>query len=202
MITLYDFPLSGNAYRVRLFLSLLGLEHETTLVDLKLGQHKQDDYMKLNPLGQVPTLIDDEEIIRDSCAILIYLSEKYDHSARWGGQTAAEKAHIQEWLSFAVREMVFGPAYARAVKVFGRAFDIEEAKTMSHRLFSDVMEPHLRQNQWLAAGRPTIADIANYAYTAVADEGEISLDDYPDIRRWLSDVEALPGFVAMPRANG
>lgn len=201
MITLYDFPLSGNAYRARLFLSLLGLDYKNSLIDLAQGEHKQEGYMKLNPLGQVPTLVDDNEIIRDSCAILIYLSEKYDDSGNWSCNTAAEKAHIQEWLSFAVREMVFGPAYARAVKVFGRAFDIEEAKTMSHRLFSDVMEPHLQQNQWLAAGRPTIADIANYPYTAVADEGEISLDDYPNIRRWLKDVEALPGFVAMPRAG-
>jgi len=201
MITLYDFPLSGNAYRVRLFLKLLGLEHETTLIDLARRQHKEEAYLKLNPLGQVPTLIDGDEIFRDSCAILIYLSDKYDNSGNWSGKTAEEKAHIQEWLSFAVHEMVFGPAFARAVKVFGRPFDFEEACTVSHRIFTDVMEPHLQQNQWLATQRPTIADIANYVYVAVCDEGDISLDAYPNIRRWLKDVEALPGFIAMPRAG-
>jgi len=201
MITLYDFPLSGNAYRVRLFLSILGLDYQNEQINLGTGQHKEEGYMKLNPLGQVPTLEDDGEVIRDSCAILIYLSDKYDSSGTWNGKTAIEKAHIQEWLSIAIREMILGPAFARAVKVFGRPFDIEEAQTMSHRLFTDVMEPHLQQNQWLAASRPTIADIANYVYVAVCDEGDISLDAYPNITRWLRDVEALSGFVAMPRAD-
>jgi len=201
MMTLYDFPLSGNSYRARLFLSLLGLEYEKYPINLAQGQHKQESYLKLNPLGQVPTLIDGDEIIRDSCAILIYLSDKYDKSNNWSGQTASEKAHIQEWLSTATREMMFGPARARAVKVFGRAFDMDEAQALAHQVFTDVLEPHLAQNQWLAASRPTIADIAIYGYVAVADEGEVSLDDYPNIRRWLSDVEALPNFIAMPRAG-
>jgi len=201
MITLYDFPPSGNAYRARLFLSLLGLEYENSLIDLRLGQHKEESYMKLNPLGQVPTLVDDGEVIRDSCAILIYLSDKYDSSGNWGGKTAEEKAHIQEWLSIATREMIFGPAFARAVKLFGRPYDLEEAQALAHRLFTDVLEPHLDQNQWLAASRVTIADIANYAYVVVSDEGDVFLDDYPNIRRWLKDVEALPGFIEMPRAR-
>jgi len=201
MITLYDFPLSGNAYRARLFLSLLGLEYENSLIDLSLGQHKEAAYMKLNPLGQVPTLVDGGEVIRDSCAILIYLSDKYGSSGNWSGKTAEEKAHIQEWLSVAIREMVFGPAFARAVKLFGRPYDLEEAQALAHRLFADVMEPHLHQNQWLAATRPTIADIANYVYVAVSDEGDVFLNDYPNIRRWLKDVEALPDFIAMPRAR-
>jgi len=201
MITLYDFPLSGNAHRARLFLSILGLEYENKRVSLPDGEHKQESYMKLNPLGQVPTLVDDDEVIRDSCAILVYLSAKYDNSGDWSGKTASEKAHIQEWLSTAAREMMFGPARARATLLFGRPFDLDEAQALAHQVFTDVMEPHLAQNQWLAAARPTIADIANYAYVAVADEGKISLDDYPNIRRWLQDVEALPGFVAMTRAG-
>jgi len=201
MITLYDYPPSGNAYRARLFLSLLGLEYENSPINLAQGQHKEEGYMKLNPLGQVPTLVDDGEVIRDSCAILIYLSDKYGSSEKWSGKTAEEKAHIQEWLSIATREMILGPAYARAVKLFGRDYDLEEAQALAHRLFTDVMDPHLHQNQWLAATRPTIADIACYVYVAVSDEGEISLDDYPNIRRWLKNVEALPGFIAMPRAN-
>jgi len=201
MITLYDFAPSGNAYRARLFLSLLGLEYEKSLIDLRLGQHKEAAYLKLNPLGQVPTLVDDGEIIRDSCAILVYLSDKYDSSGNWSGKTAAEKAHIQEWLSIAVREMILGPAFARAVKLFGRPYDLEEAQALAHQLFTDVMEPHLQQNQWLAASRPTIADIASYAYVTVSDEGEVFLDKYPNIQRWLKDVEALPGFVPMVRAG-
>ncbi len=202
MITLYDFPPSGNAYRARLFLNLLGLEYENSLIDLRSGQHKEEAYLKLNPLGQVPTLVDDGEVIRDSCAILIYLSDKYDSSGNWSGKTSQEKAHIQEWLSIAAREMMFGPARARAIKLFGRPFDMQEAQALAHHLFADVMEPHLKQNRWLAATRPTIADIASYAYVAVSDEGEVLLDNYPNIRRWLKDVEALPGFVPMVRANG
>ena len=201
MITLYDFAPSGNSYRARLFLSLLGLGYEKSLIDLGAGQHKEAAYLKLNPLGQVPTLVDDGEVIRDSCAILIYLSSKYDNTGNWSGKTAEEKAHIQEWLSTATREMMFGPARARAIKLFGRPFDLQEAQALAHQLFTDVMEPHLQQNQWLAASRPTIADIASYAYVTVSDEGEVFLDNYPNIRRWLKDVEALPGFVPMVRAG-
>ncbi len=201
MITLYDFAPSGNAYRTRLFLNLLGVSYENSPIDLSLGQHKEAAYLKVNPLGQVPTLVDDGEVIRDSCAILVYLSDKYDSSGNWSGKTSTEKAHIQEWLSIAVREMMFGPARARAVKLFGRSYDLEEAQVLAHQLFTDVLEPHLHQNQWLATSRPTIADIASYAYVTVSDEGEVYLDNYPNIQRWLKDVEALPGFVPMVRAN-
>ncbi len=201
MITLYDFSPSGNSYRARLFLNLLGLEYENSPIDLRQGQHKDAEFLKLNPLGQVPTLVDDGEVIRDSCAILIYLSDKYDSSGNWSGKTAEEKAHIQEWLSTAAREMMYGPARARAIKLFGRPFDLQEAQSLAHQLFTDVMEPHLHQNQWLAASRPTIADIASYAYVTVSDEGEVYLDNYPNIQRWLKDVEALPGFVPMVRAS-
>ena len=197
MITLYDMSLSGNAHRARLFLGLLGLEHEVKLISLPDGEHKKPDYMKLNPLGQVPTLSDGDEVIRDSCAILVYLADKYDASGDWSGKTPEEKAHIQEWLSTAAREMMFGPALARAIKLFNRPADLETAQALAHTIFTDVLEPHLAQNQWLAANRPTIADVAIYAYAAVSNEGEVMLDDYPHIRRWLKDVEALPGFVPM-----
>jgi glutathione S-transferase len=70
---------------------------------------------------------------------------------------------------------------------------------MAGQLFG-VMEAHLAQQPFLAAAHPTIADIANYSYTAHAPEGGASLDAYPNIRAWLGRIEALPGFIAMPRS--
>ncbi len=201
MITLYDLPMSGNAHRVRLFLNMLGLEYEHKIVNFADGEHKSEAYLKINPLGQVPALEDDGDIFRDSCAILIYLANTYDDAGKWCGNTAAEKAHIQEWLAISGRELFFGPAAARAAKVFGRELDFEKASADAHRLFGEVFDPHLSSHKWLAADRPTIADIANYSYVARAPEGQVMLDDYPNVRRWLKDVEALPGFVAMIKAG-
>ena len=77
MITLYDFPLSGHCHRVRLFLSLIGLEYQRIELDLLNGEHKQKPYIDINPLGLVPSLIDDDFVLRDSNAILVYLAKKY-----------------------------------------------------------------------------------------------------------------------------
>ncbi|HEY3583408.1 MAG TPA: glutathione S-transferase N-terminal domain-containing protein, partial [Casimicrobiaceae bacterium] len=74
---LYDFPLSGNCYRVRLFLSLLGMHYELKPVDLVKGEHRQPPFLELNPRGQVPTLEDDGTVVWDSMAILVYLARKY-----------------------------------------------------------------------------------------------------------------------------
>jgi len=197
-ITLYDATVSGHAHRVRLFLSLLGLQHDTVQVDFKAGGHKTLEYLKLSPLGQVPTLTDGDTVITDSCAALVYLAKKYDGT--WLPEDPEAAARIQRWLSSASGELYRGPVVARAIRLFGRDYDYDNAVMWSKRLL-DWMQEELSGRQWLAADRATIADVAMYSYLRVADEGGIDLGPYSAVTLWLGDVEALPGFIPMHRSG-
>src|ERR1700753_4200387 len=105
MITLYDYELSGNCYKVRLLLSMLGLEHKLEPVEFYPSKlHKSDAFLRVNPLGQLPALTDDELTLRDAQAILVYLASQYDKSGQWYPSANAKLAgEIQMWLSFADR---------------------------------------------------------------------------------------------------
>ncbi|KZY40497.1 glutathione S-transferase, partial [Roseovarius sp. HI0049] len=168
-------------------------------LDMANGAHKAPDYLKLSPLGQVPAIDDNGTTLSDSNAILTYLAARYGDEATWTGTSPAEKAEVQRWLSIAAGEIASGPCAARLVTVFGVEIDHETAKAKAHALFK-VMDAHLEGRDWLAANRPTLADIAGYSYIAHAPEGGVSLSPYPNIRAWIARIEALPGFVGMPRS--
>lgn len=197
-LTLYDTRVSGHSHRVRLFLSLLGLPHATVEINMQAGDHKTPEYLKISPLGQVPTLTDDDVVITDSCAALVYLAKKYGNE-QWLPEDPAGAAKIQRWLSTASGELYRGPVLARAIKLFGRDFDYDATVMWSKRLY-DWMQHELSNRQWLAADHATIADVAMYSYTKVANEGEIDVSTYPAICRWMVNVEALEGFIPMTQS--
>ena len=194
MITLYSAPLSGNAYKVRLFLSLLGLEFEETVINLQARDHRAEWFLALNPRGQVPTLVDGEVTIWDSQAILAYLARRYGED--WMPIEPVALAEVMQWLAVAENELLFGLARARAVRVFGREFDLASCKAYG-RAGLEVLERRLAGHAWLAAGRPTIADVACMPYVALSYMGDVPLDDYPAVRAWVARVRGLAGFVAM-----
>lgn len=196
-LKLYDFPWSGHSHRVRLFLSLLGLPCEKVPVDMLQNEHKDPAYLKLSPLGQVPTLVDGDTVITDSTAALVYLALKHGDE-RWLPRDPAGAARVQRWLSTASGELYRGPVQARSAKKWRRDVDYPRAVQWAERLFL-WLEAELANRNWLAADHPTIADVAMYSYIRVADEGELDITPYPAILRWLEDVEKLPGFEPMPR---
>ncbi|MCI0992751.1 glutathione S-transferase [Pseudomonas corrugata] len=196
-IKLYHFPLSGHAHRVQLMLSLLELPVEVIFIDLAKGAHKQADFLALNPFGQVPVIDDDGVVLADSNAILVYLAQKYG-KGRWLPSDPVGAAQVQRWLSTAAGAIHTGPATARLITVFGAPYNAEEVIARSHGLLK-VVDQHLSSHTWLAGDAPTIADVAGYTYIAHAPEGNVSLDDYVHVREWLARIEALPGFVGMPR---
>lgn len=198
-ITLYRHPLSGHAHRAELLLSLLGVKAELVDVDLMQGAQKSPDFLKKNPLGQVPVLEDDSVTISDSNAILVYLASKYDAARRWLPEEPALNAQVQKYLSIAAGPVANGPASARLITLFGADLDAEKTAAIAHNFFA-VLNSALASKDWLVAGHPTIADVANYAYIAHAPEGNVSLESYPNIRNWLARIEALDGFVAMQRS--
>jgi len=197
-LTLYDTPVSGHSHRVRLFLSLLDLEHDTVIIDMQNNDHKEPAYLELSPLGQVPTLKDGEVVITDSCAALVYLAKKYGND-QWLPEDPEGAARVQRWLSTASGELYRGLVLARAIKLFGRDFDYAATVMWSKRLL-DWMEQHLANRQWLTEDHATIADIAMYSYVRVANEGDIDVSPYPAVSRWLGQVEELKGFIPMLRS--
>lgn len=196
-IKLYNFPRSGHAHRVELMLSLLQLPTELILVDLAKGAHKQPDYLALNRFGQVPVIDDQGVVLADSNAILVYLAQKYGNG-RWLPTDPVGAAKVQRWLSVAAGPIAFGPARARLITVFGAPYNAEEVIAYAHTVLR-VIDQELAATPYLVGNEPTIADVSAYSYIAHAPEGNVSLDDYANIRAWLTRIEALPGFVAMPR---
>ena len=193
-LRIHSFPLSGHGHRVELFASLAGIAHEIIPVDLANGEHKGEAFLALNPAGQVPVLEDDDTVITDSNAILVYLARKYAPS--YLPSDAVAEAEVQKFLSLAAGEVAFGPAAARLINVFNAPLDAEFCKTVAERLLGKL-EAHLDGRDFLVGTAPTIADVAIYSYVAHAPEGDVSLAAYPNVRRLLSNIEGLKGFKPM-----
>lgn len=193
---LYDLELSGNCYKVRLFAALAGIPLQIVPVNFLAGDHRKPPCIDLNPWGELPILDDDGTVLRDSQAILVYLALRYADQA-WYPRDAAAAGAIQQWLSTAANEIQHGPGAARLVDQFGYAIDKAGTLRTSDRILA-LLDRHLAQRDWLAAGRPTIADCAVFPYVALAPEGGVSLQPYAAVRAWIARVQALPGFVPMP----
>ncbi|NIZ61982.1 glutathione S-transferase [Sedimentitalea sp. CY04] len=193
-IRIHGFPLSGHSHRVELFASLAGINHEVLTVDLANGAHKKDDFLAKNPFGQVPVIEDGETVISDSNAILVYLARKYAPS--YIPTDPAEEASVQKFLTLAAGELAFGPAAARLINVFKAPLDVDFTHATAAKVLGKI-EAHLEGRDYLVGDTPTIADVAMYSYTAHAPEGDVSLEPYPNVRRLLTNIEALDGFVPM-----
>ena len=203
MVTLYDFELSANCYAVRLMLSSLGVQYETVSVDIYPGSDNRSEWFsKLNPEGTLPVLVDDGFIISNANPCLIHLASKYDATDRWNP--------IQDWLVYPLmlgwfdfaRRLTASAGVARTGVAFGWNADLPALQSEAHRLLRRLDE-HLwfgekQGRDWLVAGEhPTIGDLAVFPDVVLSEEGGVSRQDYPAIRRWLDRVRRIPGFVVM-----
>ena len=197
---LYYHPVSGHAHRARLFLSLIGAAVELVHVDLAKGAHKAPDYLALDRFGQVPVLDDHGTIIADSNAILVYAAKKHRRTD-WLPDDPAGAARVQRWLSVAAGQIAFGPAAARLVTIFNAGFNADEVIKRAHAILA-LIDAELAGRSWIAADRPTIADVALYSYIDRAPEGNVDTAGYANVRAWLKRMEALPGFVPFDKTPG
>ena len=191
---LYITPTSGNAWKVRLLLSMLKQNYETIVLDTAKGEHKTPEFRKLNPRGQVPVLVDGKHVFWDSTACLVYLARKYG-GEQWLPTDAESLAEVQQWLALSNNELHYGLQWARGVKIGIRSIGSYDEYAVYGRNGLVVLEGRLKSNDWLACGRPTIADLACYCYTAVSPEGGLPHDEFQGVAAWVKRVEALPGWI-------
>ena len=200
MIRLYDYALSGNCYKVRLLLRWLDLGYETTPVDFYPGlEHRSDSFLAVNPLGQLPVIVDGDAVIRDAQAILVHLAANYDKSGLWYPlATPKLLGPLHSWLAFA-DSLTATCSAARLHDAMFMETDIDRARSGAERLLR-VLDEHLwfRERQeadWLCTNdHPTIADIACFPYVALSEEGGISQLPYPAVQRWLERFQRLDRF--------
>lgn len=190
---LYMSPSSGNAYKVRLLLEMLGTPYEKAQVDMAAKEHKQPAFLAINPRGQVPALEDEGHTFWDSTACLVYIARKHGGD-KWLPTDPAGMAEVMQWLALANNELHYGLQWGRGVVNKIKQGNLEEYQGYGNKGL-EVLEGRLAKNDWLALGRPTIADLACYPYTAVSPEGGFKLENYPAVQAWLTRVEALPGWV-------
>ena len=193
---LYDSPVSGNCYKVRLLLAHLGLPYERRTVDVVDRSNRPELLGGLNPALRVPTLVlDDGRPLGESGAILWYLAE----GTRFVPEDPYERAQVLQWMFFEQYDHEPAIAVARFWLAYsGRAHEfadrLPERQAAGNRALA-AMDAHLRDRTYLVAERLTLADLALYAYTHVADEGGFELTPYPAVVAWLDRVASEPGHV-------
>jgi glutathione S-transferase len=195
-LLLYDSPVSGNCYKVRLLLAHLGIPYERRELSVVDRSNRSDVLGDLNPAQRVPTLVlDDGRALGESGAILWYFAE----GTEFVPEDRYERAQMLQWMFFeqydhepALAVVRFWVAYSGRPEAF--ADRLEERMAAGYRAL-DAMERHLDGRQFFVGDRLSLADIALYAYTHVAPEGGFELDSYLAMGAWLDRVAAKPGHV-------
>ena len=199
MYKLYSMQRSGNSYKVRLALALLDTPYEAIEIDILRGESRTPDFLAKNPSGQVPLLeIEDGRYLAESNAILWFVAL----GTQLAPESRIERAEALQWMFFEQHalEPNIGAAYFWLSLVKGgRTLQTHALEDWMERGYAalQVMENHLRTNDYFAASQLTVADIALYGYTHVADRCDFDLDTFPSVRAWLRRVEQTYGFVDM-----
>ena len=197
MIKLYDHPLSGNCYKIRLFLAQAQIEFKTEVVDVFKGANKADDFIKINPAAKIPAIEDDGQVLWESNAILFYLCEKY--SPILLPYDLMGRADAYKWMFFNKTSVDPFLAKARAILKFfpKEAQNLEELKSLQKQGVSSlkILDDHLAGKAFFVDNY-SIVDIAYYPYIKLCNEGNIELDNFPNILEWLIRVENTDNFVS------
>ncbi len=195
MITLYDYLSSGNGYKVRLLLSHLGLAYRRVELDIDANETHTPEFLAVNPNGKIPAVVlDDGRALFESGAILNYFAAGTPYLP----DESFARAHVLQWMFF--EQYSHEPAIAVSRYILQHTADDSPRRAElpglqvkgAHVL--GVMERHLSARDFFAGGY-SIAYIALFGYTHVADEGGFDLSGYPAITAWLDRVRAQPGHI-------
>jgi len=197
MLTLFDYPPSQNAWKVRLLLNHLERAYRTEIVSIFEGAGRSDAYLAINPTGTVPAIrLDDGRTLAESNAILAYLADGTPYLP----SDPFERAKVQQWLHFEQErvESVIGSLryWTLTGKLAQRPPELVDMKRNAAQRTLAILERELTTHAFLANDRYSIADISVFAYASRAEEAGISLEPYPHFRAWIARVQAEPGFLA------
>ena len=203
MIDLYTAS-TPNGWKVSITLEELSIPYKVKEIDLIKGDQKKKSFLKINPNGRIPAIIDREEnnlAIFESGAIMIYLAEK---TGKLLTSDPAKKSEVLQWLMFQMGGI--GPMMGQA-NVFYRYFPeklqsvIDRYQNESKRLFT-VIDKHLESNQYLAQDF-SIADIANWSWIRIHKWSGVEIEDLPNLKRWMDEINLRPACIKgiqIPRA--
>ncbi|MCX7070684.1 MAG: glutathione S-transferase family protein [Gammaproteobacteria bacterium] len=201
MIVLHGYTGSGNCYKPALAMRQLGVDYQWREVDILKGESRTPAFLAKNANGRIPLLeVEPGRYLAESNAMLVYLAEDSAllPADRWA------RAKVFEWLFFEQYSHEPFIATIRFWVAIQKSADAQAAKIAEMRpkgyAALGVMEAQLARTPFLAGDRYTIADIALYAYSHVADEGGFDLAAFPAVSGWLARVAALPGHVTMAEA--
>jgi glutathione S-transferase len=198
MLRLYDYSDSGNGYKARLALAQLAIPHRVIEVDIDKGETRTPEFLAMNPNGRIPLLaLDNGVYLAESNAILCYLAE----GSALMPKDALDRALVLQWLFFEQYNHEPNVATSRYWLRHGLLTPAREPLFAQKRLAGyaalAVMEKHLAAQDFFVAGGYSIADIALFAYTHVADQGGFELERFPAVTAWLERVRAQPRHVPM-----
>jgi glutathione S-transferase len=202
MITVYGMAVSGNCWKVLQILRLTGHVVSWVETDGNSGATRTPEFLAINPNGKVPVaVLEDGTAITESGAILAHFAE----GTPWLPPPGLLRTRVFEWLFFEQYSHEPYIAVARNIITYLRAADrfqerLAQCRERGAQALA-VMERRLGTHDWLTDAGPTIADLALFAYTHVADEGGFLLSDYPGVAAWVARLAALPGIATLPRAT-
>lgn len=194
MIELYT-AATPNGHKISIALEELGLPYNVHHLSLSKNEQKEPEYLKLNPNGRIPTIIDHDNndfVVFESGAILMYLAEK---TGKLLSSDPDERSREIQWLMFQMGGI--GPMMGQA-NVWFRYWDetyqpaIDRYQNEVKRLFG-VMDGHLKGREYLA-NELSIADIANWAWVRIYDWSGVPIDDFPHLSAWLDRLDQRPAF--------
>lgn len=200
MATVYGMAPSGNCWKVTQILRLTGQPFRWVEIDTNAGETRRPEFLRRNPFGKVPVLeLDDSTVLVESNAILAHVAE----GTPWLPPPGLPRTRVFEWLFFEQYSHEPYIAVARNIRAYlGTAADNADRLARCEEAGAkalDAMEYRLAAHDWLTDAGPTIADLALFAYTHVADEGGFDLRRWPGVAAWVARVAALPGIVTLPR---
>ncbi len=200
MYKLYDFLPSGNCYKIRLLLNQLNIKYERINIDILSKKSRTPEFLKINPNGRTPVLYHNGKYLAESNAILWYLTSNSTMIPKGN----YEQALALQWMFF--EQFSHEPHIASArywVSILKAEEEYKEQLKVKMKLgyaALDVMEQHLENNYYFVANQYSIADIALYAYTHVAEEGNYDLSGYSQIKDWFNRIENQKNYISIKQS--
>lgn len=194
---IYGHPTSGNVYKPQLLLALTGREASIDPIKWGTPEIASPSFLALNPAGRVPVLRDGDFVLPESNAQLWYLAQ----GTSFWPSAIEDQAQVLRWLFWEQYSHEPYIAVIRYLLHYGEPGAETQRKIQERqegaKAALDLLENHLTQQDWLVGANCTIADLALYAYTHVADEAGFCLDHFPALQDWIARIEALPGWIAL-----